>query len=133
MLSTGRILIPAFSAIAVLIPLAGSRAEPMSGNDLRALYSQDVTECGEYPDGAGYTEYCELWKTGGLIVGRSNTEYRGFYRILVSKAEVCVTLGNAQEHCGPYESLGQNEYRIVFADGSTGEVTIVPGNTQALD
>ena len=133
MLATGRMLIFALSAVAASVSLAGSRAEPMSGNDLRALYSQDVTECGEYPDGAGYTGYCELWKTGGLIVGRSDTEYRGFYRILVSKAKVCVTLGTALEHCGSCESLGQNAYQIVFADGTAGVVTIVPGNTQGLE
>ena len=121
-----------FALLSFCLTSATALADQMTGDELKELYSEDVTECGAYPDGDSFVPYCELWSTDGSITGKSTTDYHGQYRILLTKGEVCVRFGTNVESCGPYERLGSKEFEITFSNGTRGVVSIVSGDTQNL-
>ena len=114
-------------AVLSLVPTT-SKAEPMTGEELKKLYANGVTECGEYPKGGKLIPYCEYWRTDGTIIGKG---YTGRYHIKAEEGLVCYVTATAA--CGPYEHKSGDVYTVPFGDGSRGDVTIVEGDTENLE
>ena len=109
-----------------------SLADPMTGEELLALYSKDVTECGSYMYSAKLTPYCEHWRQDGTIVGKDHMMYRGNFHIKADDALVCKRYGSSSEYCVPIVHVSGDTYTTTFGDGSQADVTIVEGDTKNL-
>ena len=109
-----------------------SKAEPMTGEELKTLYANNVTACGEYIKNTKRITYCEYWRKDGTILGKDSELYTGTYYIKAEEGLVCVNYGDQEDICGSYEHKSDDLYTIQRHDGRLSDVTIVKGNTENL-